>query len=967
MSTIQKYLYAIRQKLGSIKTDIELCKQLDHDINYKALEETVRRLLNLIYGYNLINLNRLQKNYPAIDLGDSNAELPDGKKGIAVQVTSTTSREKVRHTIHRFEIYELYKQYNRLVVFVTGDKEEFPKDFYSENLEFSKENDIWDFGTLMTEIECIADRNPNKLRKIYEFLEHRTAFDSENYLNYLKACNAECALVPSPDVEFVRDSTLFQELDVFMAYQWLDKLLKEITYTRQKNVQNAISGKCIDMSAPMEEIVKAVTSWVDSHQNDFNMNKKEIDDLTGKIRNIPYLNCLFIMGHYGSGKTRLVTEAALNVWQRDSGEEKPVFVFVKPNDPANLENSMKASFARLLGEGEDLQTYLDAFANHPLIIVMDDIHEYFQNDITLKNLVGMIKRLSRPNIKWILLSQTGYASDPCDLYSDDFKKYAHKWSDALQDVSVKQWLQLDTWYRKVDIPWKILQRAEGIPSGKWVSKKLIASTSYYDPLLANVLIIHAHKKQDWSFLSFENLLFPDICQMYYWLLSQDKPSVKDKAVRVADYFWNNHSLHLVLQKSQFAPKDSDILFNHGLLLLEDNNELIYHGTPDIVWYYLLAGMLNKIKREKEADIIDRLRVEYWKDNPEAFNSILSLWVLEEHQSEKEATGVWAMLMRYGFASVALDSGMKCHKNLRNKLIKIALGDKKAIRKNFHLFLDLCALGVADTETLYGVIDYCVRNCSDEILKYGELFSYMLRQNYAAMTRTEVLGMLSHLSPLAADNKHTDTLCRCGEDIGKCVALKVAKLSQLKQMIDDSYKVCNSRESNKFEKAPDDTRGEKFPAGLFDGFCSAFCNTVIQKYSIEGYKEFRNCEWYCFGGESSNNKKKSGFGRPKINENQRRRNKALTFALAYTYRNAAQDAGYAKWYETLVRKMSDGGIENKTFAFYLIKHTGLREYGYRLPSKSPLLEIAKKLVREGTIRKIVKKPETDAFCNWLAKQ
>ena len=113
MATIQKYLYAIRQKLGSIKTDIELCKQLDHDINYKALEETVRRLLNLIYGYNLINLNRLQKNYPAIDLGDS---------------------------------------------------------------------------------------------------------------------NAECALVPSPDVEFVRDSILFHELDVFMAYQWQDKLLKEITY-----------------------------------------------------------------------------------------------------------------------------------------------------------------------------------------------------------------------------------------------------------------------------------------------------------------------------------------------------------------------------------------------------------------------------------------------------------------------------------------------------------------------------------------------------------------------------------------------------------------------------------------------------------------------------------------------------------------------------------------------------------------
>jgi hypothetical protein len=50
-------------------------------------ESFFAKLLNIIYGYNLINLNSIEKNCPAVDLGDIN-------KRIFFQVTSTTNRKK---------------------------------------------------------------------------------------------------------------------------------------------------------------------------------------------------------------------------------------------------------------------------------------------------------------------------------------------------------------------------------------------------------------------------------------------------------------------------------------------------------------------------------------------------------------------------------------------------------------------------------------------------------------------------------------------------------------------------------------------------------------------------------------------------------------------------------------------------------------------------------------------------------
>ena len=63
------------------------------DVNTTA-EDFICGLFNRIYGYSLHNLNSVeQQNYPGIDLGSVN-------DGVAVQVTSDGSRDKIQHTIN---------------------------------------------------------------------------------------------------------------------------------------------------------------------------------------------------------------------------------------------------------------------------------------------------------------------------------------------------------------------------------------------------------------------------------------------------------------------------------------------------------------------------------------------------------------------------------------------------------------------------------------------------------------------------------------------------------------------------------------------------------------------------------------------------------------------------------------------------------------------------------------------------
>lgn len=79
----------IIEKLTFLKTQIELENVMHLFDNNIGLEDFTCGLMNLVYGYNLKNLNKNQMNYPGIDLADPILQ-------IAVQVTVEKTKEKIQ-------------------------------------------------------------------------------------------------------------------------------------------------------------------------------------------------------------------------------------------------------------------------------------------------------------------------------------------------------------------------------------------------------------------------------------------------------------------------------------------------------------------------------------------------------------------------------------------------------------------------------------------------------------------------------------------------------------------------------------------------------------------------------------------------------------------------------------------------------------------------------------------------------
>lgn len=96
MPKAQQELSEINKYLTTWLTELAVHNSLTYfDIN-KVSEGTALRLLNLLYGWNLKDLNEEQENFPSIDLGDA------GANGLAVQVTSRTDNKKIKSTLQTF-------------------------------------------------------------------------------------------------------------------------------------------------------------------------------------------------------------------------------------------------------------------------------------------------------------------------------------------------------------------------------------------------------------------------------------------------------------------------------------------------------------------------------------------------------------------------------------------------------------------------------------------------------------------------------------------------------------------------------------------------------------------------------------------------------------------------------------------------------------------------------------------------
>lgn len=159
-----RLLQDIAHYVTHLRMQVELLNSLNlQDINVHA-ETFFRDFLNVSLGYQLKNINIIEKNARAIDLGDEH-------KRIAIQVTSTSDLAKIKHTHKGFVAGRLDRKYDRLVVLVIGEKKRYRDPVLGGDGSFSMSmaDDVWDVAKLLRNI---GDLSLDKLERCRDFLRN---------------------------------------------------------------------------------------------------------------------------------------------------------------------------------------------------------------------------------------------------------------------------------------------------------------------------------------------------------------------------------------------------------------------------------------------------------------------------------------------------------------------------------------------------------------------------------------------------------------------------------------------------------------------------------------------------------------------------------------------------------------------------------------------------------------------------
>ncbi len=160
----QDYQKSIINSLTWLSTQVSVNNKLNlTDINVHS-ENFYRDLLNLTFGYSLVNINIIDPNAAAIDLGD------EGNR-FAIQVTSTSALAKTRHTVSKFIEKGLHEKYDRLVILnITTKTAHTVPTVGDNNYSLNTKNDIWDIGNLAV---MINDLELSKIQEISNFLNQQ--------------------------------------------------------------------------------------------------------------------------------------------------------------------------------------------------------------------------------------------------------------------------------------------------------------------------------------------------------------------------------------------------------------------------------------------------------------------------------------------------------------------------------------------------------------------------------------------------------------------------------------------------------------------------------------------------------------------------------------------------------------------------------------------------------------------------
>lgn len=120
------------------------------------------RLLNEVYDLNLVVMDRIHQNFPAIDLGDE-------VKKRSFQITAEKKGDKIQATIDAYNKHNLADRYGKLQVIVIGDRQgTYDSLKVPATMSFAWADDIIDTGELIKDIESLSTEKLERVAAIIQ-------------------------------------------------------------------------------------------------------------------------------------------------------------------------------------------------------------------------------------------------------------------------------------------------------------------------------------------------------------------------------------------------------------------------------------------------------------------------------------------------------------------------------------------------------------------------------------------------------------------------------------------------------------------------------------------------------------------------------------------------------------------------------------------------------------------------------
>lgn len=178
MSNSEEAFFEIRRYFNIWVSEVAIANANGYfDIN-KVSEGTALCLLNLIFGFELRDLNQEKSNYPGIDLGD------DKKAMVAFQVTSRTDNTKLLSSLTTF-ISKGYKSKfsNGIRFLIINSKKDIKrgtKKFADFNEIFDPKKDVYYPEDLIKKIEQLYYEDKKRFNEIKRKLRDEFEFFKSN-------------------------------------------------------------------------------------------------------------------------------------------------------------------------------------------------------------------------------------------------------------------------------------------------------------------------------------------------------------------------------------------------------------------------------------------------------------------------------------------------------------------------------------------------------------------------------------------------------------------------------------------------------------------------------------------------------------------------------------------------------------------------------------------------------------------